>query len=296
MNVDLVLRNARLVTCAPGVGLGALGTIDRGAVAITGGRIAWVGAEDDRPRRATREIDLGGRLLMPGLVDPHTHLVFAGSRIDEFSRKMAGEDYRAIAASGGGIASTVRATRVASDDALFEAARARALEMRASGTTTIEVKSGYGLTVEHELRLLEIGRRLHAQGVANTTTTLLGAHAVPPERKDDRAGYVAEVATVMIPRAADHGLADACAFWLGSCYRRSKPHAKPRVACSAQTTFASLDWRPITTSAFRKARIATGGRCGSPSAPYPDSRVCPTVLGYPERPRTDSLRGFGGAE
>ena len=151
---------------------------------------------------------------MPGLVDPHTHLVFAGSRIDEFSRKMAGEDYRAIAASGGGIASTVRATRVASDDALFEAARARALEMRASGTTTIEVKSGYGLTVEHELRLLEIGRRLHAQGVANTTTTLLGAHAVPPERKDDRAGYVAEVATVMIPRAADHGLADACDVYL----------------------------------------------------------------------------------
>ncbi len=214
MNVDLVLRNARLVTCAVGAGNGALGTIDRGAVAIVEDRIAWVGPDDERPRRAGREIDLGGRMLMPGLVDPHTHLVFAGSRIDEFSRKMAGEDYRTIAASGGGIASTVRATRVASDETLFAAARARALAMRAFGTTTIEIKSGYGLTVDHELRLLEIGRRLHAEGVAHTTTTLLGAHAVPPERRDDRAGYVAEVAGVMIPRAADLGLADACDVYL----------------------------------------------------------------------------------
>lgn len=214
MNVDLVLRNARLVTCAAGIGHGALGTIDRGAVAIVEDRIAWVGHDDDRPRDAAREIDLGGRILMPGLVDPHTHLVFAGSRIDEFARKMAGEDYRAIAASGGGIASTVRATRVASDETLFGATRARALAMRACGTTTIEIKSGYGLTVEHELRMLEIGRRLHAEGVANTTTTLLGAHTIPPERRDDRAGYVAEVATVMIPRAADLGLADACDVYL----------------------------------------------------------------------------------
>jgi imidazolonepropionase len=214
VNVDLVLRNARLVTCAAGVGQGALGTIDRGAVAIAGDRIAWLGLDDDRPRDAAREIDLGGRMLLPGLVDPHTHLVFAGSRIDEFARKMAGEDYRAIAASGGGIASTVRATRVAPDELLYAAARGRALAMRACGTTTIEIKSGYGLTVEHELRLLEVGRRLHADGVAHTTTTLLGAHSIPKERADDRAGYVAEVAGVMIPRAADLGLADACDVYL----------------------------------------------------------------------------------
>jgi imidazolonepropionase len=213
-DVDLVLRNARVVTCTVGVGSGVLGTLDHGAVGIVGDRIAWVGLDGERPRDAAREIDLGGRILLPGLVDPHTHLVFAGSRIDEFARKMAGEDYRAIAASGGGIASSVRATRAASDDALFAAARARALAMRACGTTTIEIKSGYGLTVEHELRLLGVGRRLEAERVARTVTTLLGAHSVPPERKHDRAGYVAEVAGEMIPRAAKLGLADACDVYL----------------------------------------------------------------------------------
>src|SRR5690606_23276864 len=109
---------------------------------------------------AARELDARGRVVLPGLVDCHTHLVFAGTRIDEFARKMAGEDYRAIAAAGGGIAASVRATRAASDDELFVAARARALAMRACGATTIEVKSGYGLDLQTELRLLRVARRL----------------------------------------------------------------------------------------------------------------------------------------
>lgn len=215
-DVDLVVRRARVVTC---VGEGEiaserLGIIDDGAIAIRGDRIVWVGRDVDRPRDAAREIDARGRVVMPGLVDPHTHLVFGGSRVDEFARKMAGEDYRAIAAGGGGIASTVRATRSASDESLYASARARALAMRACGTTTVEVKSGYGLSVEHELRLLAVGRRVESERIVRTTTTLLGAHAVPAERRDDRAAYVDDVATLMIPRAAELGIADACDVYL----------------------------------------------------------------------------------
>jgi len=215
MKVDLLLRGARVATCAgPASGTPAerLGTIAEGAVAITEGRIAWVGPDDDAnalAREATRTIDAKGCVLLPGLVDPHTHLVFAGSRVDDLARKLAGESYAAIAAAGGGIASTVRATRAADDDTLFALAKARALAMRAGGTTSVEVKSGYGLDVATELRLLGVGRRLAREGVVNTTTTLLGAHAVPPERRDDRAGYLREVREAMIPQAAAAGLADA---------------------------------------------------------------------------------------
>jgi imidazolonepropionase len=214
--VDLVIRNARVVTC-DGAGATArerLGIVDHAAIAITGERIAWIGLDADRPKNGARELDAHGRVILPGLVDPHTHLVFAGSRVDELARKMAGEDYRQIAASGGGIASTVRATRAASDQELLASARSRALAMRACGTTTIECKSGYGLSIEHELRLCEIGRRLDAEGAVRTSTTLLGAHAVPADRKDDRAGYLDDVISQMIPRAAAGKLADACDVYL----------------------------------------------------------------------------------
>ncbi len=215
MNVDLLLRGARVVTCAgPSNGTPSerLAIIDRGAVAVHGGRIAWVGDDADAgalAQTATRTIDARGQVLLPGLVDPHTHLVFAGSRVDDLSRKLAGESYQSIAAAGGGIASTVRATRAASDDTLFALASARARAMRAGGTTSAEVKSGYGLTTVDELRSLAVGRRLARDRVLRTTTTLLGAHVVPPERRDDRDGYVREVCEAMIPRAAAEQLADA---------------------------------------------------------------------------------------
>lgn len=215
---DLIVKGARVVTCdGPG---GAsprerLGILDRGAICVRGDRIAWVGRERDLPlARARRHLDAEGRVVLPGLVDPHTHLVFAGSRVDEFARKMAGEDYRAIAAAGGGIASTVRATRAATDGALFDATAARALALRDRGVTSVEIKSGYGLSIEQELRCLAIARAIDAQSVLHVTTSLLGAHAVPPERKDDREGYVREVAEEMIPEAARHGLADACDVYL----------------------------------------------------------------------------------
>lgn len=218
MSFDLLIGNARVVTCdgpedAPASA--RLGVIDAGAVAVEGDRIAWVGPERELGVvRAKRSIDAGGRVVLPGLVDPHTHLVFAGSRVDEFARRMAGEDYRAIAASGGGIAATVRWSREATDEELFARAATRARAMRARGVTSAEVKSGYGLSVEQELRHLAIARRLGGEGILNVTTSLLGAHAVPPERKNDRAAYVEEVATVMVPIAKERGLADACDVYL----------------------------------------------------------------------------------
>lgn len=217
MSFDLLVTNARVVTCdGPDESAKArLGIVEHGAIAVEGDRVAWVGPERELGiARARRTIDAGGRVVLPGLVDPHTHLVFAGSRVDEMARRMAGEDYRAIAASGGGIAATVRWSREASDEELFALASARAEALRAHGVTSAEIKSGYGLSTEHELRHLGVARRLEAEGILRVTTSLLGAHAVPPERKDDRAAYVEEVATAMVPLAASEGLADACDVYL----------------------------------------------------------------------------------
>lgn len=240
MRPDLLVRGARVATCAgpdTGTPVERLGVLARGAVAITGGRIAWVGPDDDAnelAREATRTIDARGCVLLPGLVDPHTHLVFAGSRVDDLARKLAGESYASIAAAGGGIASTVRATRAADDDTLFALAKARALAMRAGGTTSVEVKSGYGLDVATELRLLDVGRRLAREGVVHTTTTLLGAHAVPPERRDDRAGYLREVREAMIPAAANARLADAVDVYCDeSAFSLAETRGVFEAACSA---------------------------------------------------------------
>lgn len=211
---DLMIDDARVVTCdGPDTTPSArLGVLDAASVGVRGDRIVYVGPPVGAS--AERRIDATGRVLLPGLVDPHTHLVFAGSRVDEMARRMAGEDYRAIAAAGGGIKATVAASRAASDDALYDRARARALALRARGVTSVEIKSGYGLTVEDELRHLEVARRLEREGVMRVTTSLLGAHAVPPEYQDDRAGYVRLVAERMVPEAASRGLADACDVYL----------------------------------------------------------------------------------
>jgi len=204
----LLIENARIATCTE------RGLIDRGSILIDGSTIAAFGEGAVSAPDGTRVIDAGGRLVTPGLVDAHTHLVFAGSRMAEFQRKMAGEDYQAIAVAGGGILSTVRATREASDDDLYRRAVARAAVLRQGGVTTVEVKSGYGLTLHDELRLLAVGRRLDSDGHLRTRTTLLGAHKVPPEYASNRAGYVRLVAEEMVPAAASQGLADACDVYL----------------------------------------------------------------------------------
>ncbi len=209
---DLVVTGGRVVTC-DGPESDPLGIVEDGCVAVRRGRIAWVGPSAELGvAKATRVLDAGGRIVMPGLVDPHTHLVFAGSRVDEFARRMAGEDYRAIAEAGGGIKATVRWSREASDAQLFDAAAARARRLRAFGVTSAEVKSGYGLSTEHELRHLRVARRLGAEGILHVTTSLLGAHAVPPDV--ERGAYVDEIVERMIPEAKREGLADACDVYL----------------------------------------------------------------------------------
>lgn len=207
--VELLLSNVCVATCAgEGDALARLDLHEGWSVGVVGDRIAYLGPTSSEPHAHVRR-ELSGACVLPGLVDPHTHLPFAGSRVDELARKLAGVDYRTIAAEGGGIASTVRATREASDELLYVLAKARALQMRAHGVTAIEAKSGYGLSVEHELRLLRVLRRLDDEGVMRVSTTFLGAHALPPERKGERARYLDEVVQEQLPRVVEEGLADA---------------------------------------------------------------------------------------
>ena len=208
---DLVVRNAgELLTCADG-----LGVISGGAVAVGEGRISWVGPDPDLeaaveigPR--TRVIDAGGRVVMPGVVECHTHVVFGGDRAAEFQMRVAGKPYQEIAAAGGGIKSTVNATRAASRDELFERGRRHLGWLLRYGVTTVEVKSGYGLSVHDELRILEVYRDLAAVAPQTIVPTLLGAHTVPLEFAGRADRYVDLVVGEMVPRAAEAGLARFC--------------------------------------------------------------------------------------
>ena len=194
-------------------GIGHL-TTNRGApvrdavVAIEAGSITYAGPSSDAPNQSGSRIDCSGRAVMPGFVDAHTHLVFSGDRAHEFARRLAGESYQEIAAGGGGIRSTVEATRSASEDELFALAAARVAHMVRHGTTTVEIKSGYGLDVETEVRLLRVARRVGRELPVTVKTTFLGAHAVPPEYDGDRDGYVDLIVAEMLPEVAH--LADYC--------------------------------------------------------------------------------------
>lgn len=203
MNADLVIRNARVLTCDPArVGLGM---VDRGAIAIRGGEVVWVGPDADRPG-ATRVVDAGGRLVTPGLVDCHTHAIFAGDRANEFAMRAAGRSYLEIAAAGGGIGATLGPTRAASDEALVAMLRGRLDAALAAGTTTIEIKSGYDLTLAGEQRLLRCIAAAGQRPAPRCVPTLL-AHLVPPERVADRGAFVLEVCDQLIPRVAADELA-----------------------------------------------------------------------------------------
>jgi len=192
-------RNARLATLA---GPDPWGLIEKGALLAQGQLLRWVGREVDLPAGLDiqSEHDLGGLLVTPGLVDAHTHLVYAGQRAAEFEMRLQGSSYEQIARAGGGIRSTVAATRAASDEALFTGSAARLHRLQAEGVTTVEIKSGYGLTLEHERRCLQVARRLgRGRGVA-VRTTYLAAHAVPAEfegRADDYIDAVCQWLTVL---------------------------------------------------------------------------------------------------
>jgi imidazolonepropionase len=207
--IDLLIHNASQVCTVlaqdggpqRGAAFGEVGLIERGAVAVHGGRIAAVGPEAAlrSAYRAGREVDAGGGVVTPGFVDPHTHLVWAGDRAAEFEMRIAGATYMEIMAAGGGINSTVERVRRASVEQLVEETRPRLDRMLCLGTTTVEVKTGYGLDTESELKLLEAIYRLDAEHPVDLVPTFLGAHAVPPEYKDRTDEYVDLLVEEMIP-------------------------------------------------------------------------------------------------
>lgn len=231
---DRIWRNARLATMAGT----DLGLIEDGIVAARDGRIVFAGAQQDAPALDARDIiDCAGRWMTPGLIDCHTHLVHAGNRAHEFELRLAGTSYEEIARAGGGIVSTVKATRAASEAELTAGALPRLDALIAEGATTVEVKSGYGLTTDNEIKMLRAARALAQARPVSICTTFLGAHAVPTEYADDADGYVDLVCGAMIPAVAEAGLADAVdafcetigfsAAQVGRVFAAAKAHGLP---------------------------------------------------------------------
>ncbi|GAA0688500.1 imidazolonepropionase [Dyella marensis] len=221
---DLLLTGAALATFE---GAQPYGLIEDGAIAVAGGRIAWIGPRAQLPadalQRAAHVEELDGALVTPGLIDCHTHLVFGGDRAHEFDLRLNGASYEEIARAGGGIASTVKATREADEDSLFAQALPRARALLADGVTTIEIKSGYGLELESERCMLRVARRLGEALGITVRTTFLGLHALPPEYQQDRDAYVALVCERMLPALAEEGLVDAVdAFCEGIGFTREQ--------------------------------------------------------------------------
>jgi imidazolonepropionase len=204
MHCDTLWTHAHLIT-ADGPGLGV---IRDGAIAARDGRIVYAGpAAGAAHLQPAQRVDCGGRWISPGLIDCHTHLVYAGNRANEFEQRLQGVSYADIARAGGGIVSTVRATRAASEEDLLAASLPRLDAMLAEGLTTVEIKSGYGLTLEDETKQLRVARELGRQRAVEVVPTFLGAHAVPPGRQAQE--YIDEVCEVMIPAVAAQGLAEA---------------------------------------------------------------------------------------
>lgn len=219
MTNSLIIRDAaqllRVVAgrrVRSGAWKGELRILQQGAAVLEAGRISWVGSSTDLPPIATDAeiIDAAGKVVLPGLVDSHTHLLFAGSREDEFEQRLRGKTYQEIAQHGGGINATVKRVRQASKEELKDLARPRLQRFLRFGVTTIEVKSGYGLTPADEIKCLEAIAELNAEGPMELVPTFLGAHAVPPEFQHDRAGYVDLLVKEMLPEVARRKLAEYC--------------------------------------------------------------------------------------
>jgi imidazolonepropionase len=208
MRCDRLWSKARLATFA--LGQPGIGAIEDGVIASLDGRILYAGPAAQAPAFEAREtIDCEGRWITPGLIDPHTHLVFGGDRAHEFELRLAGASYEEIARAGGGIVSTMKATRAASQAELIASALPRLDALIAEGLTTIEIKSGYGLSLDDELKSLRAARALADARQVSVTATFLGAHALPPEYADAPDDYIDHVCFQMIPAVAAEGLADA---------------------------------------------------------------------------------------
>lgn len=208
---DRIWINANLATMTPGGP--PYGTVPKAAIASSDGRISWIGGMQNLPGRpdslADEVVDIGDRWITPGLIDCHTHLVFGGSRAGEFERRLEGASYEEIARAGGGIVSTMRATRSASEDELAAAARNPLLNLLREGVTTIEIKSGYGLETETEMKQLAVARSLGQLFPVDVRTTFLGAHALPPEFTGRQRDYIDLVIEEMLPLVAETAAADA---------------------------------------------------------------------------------------
>ena len=207
MRADFLLTGiGQLVTCDPALGEGPLGVVERAAVAAAGGRVVFAGPQaavgDLDVAAGGVRVDAGGQAVLPGFVDAHTHLVFAGDRADEFAARLRGVGYEEALAAGGGINRTVRETRAAGDAELAAAAARRLVQAARHGTTTLEAKSGYGLTVEDERRCLQVLASLAARFPVDVVPTFLGAHLVPAEFADDRQGYLDLLEDRMLPACA----------------------------------------------------------------------------------------------
>lgn len=209
MHFDRLWRDARVATLDPA--RPGLGAIEDAAIGCRDGRISFVGRQSDLPagHSADETIRCEGRWITPGLIDCHTHLIFGGNRAREFEMRLAGASYEEIARTGGGILSTVTATRAASEDALVASALPRLDHLIAEGVTSLEIKSGYGLDLETESRMLRAARKLATLRNVSVTTTYLGAHALPPEAESDKDGYIDRLCREFLPAIAAEGLADA---------------------------------------------------------------------------------------
>ena len=215
--VDLIIKNAQELLTLSSLfkDESGLAIIRNGAVALKGTNIFWVGKTEEIGekfilRQGGREIDARGKTVMPGLIDAHTHLVFAGSRENEFEQRIRGLSYLEIAERGGGILSTVEATRKASFDELFSLGKKRLDRMLSKGVTTVEAKSGYGLSLQDEVKILQVMRALQESHPVEIVPTFLGAHTIPKEFRNSRSRYIDLVAEEMIPRIAQEGLAEFC--------------------------------------------------------------------------------------
>jgi imidazolonepropionase len=206
LNCDHLWYGADMVTLQDG----RYSIVEQGAIAVSGDKIVWVGPYAQSAHiQASQRTDLGGGIVTPGLVDCHTHLVFGGDRSHEFEQRLNGVSYSEIAAQGGGILSTVRATRAASQAELVASAHRRLHHLLAEGVTTVEIKSGYGLEIASELRMLQAIRQLAGQVPAQIQATCLAAHAVPPEFQQQPDAWIDAICDQLLPQVAAEGLADA---------------------------------------------------------------------------------------
>ncbi len=261
MHCDTQWTNARLATMAGG----GLGLVEDGTIAALEGRILYAGPTAAAPPlTADKTIDCEGRWITPGLIDCHTHLIYAGDRAHEFELRLAGASYEEIARAGGGIVSTVHATRSASEDQLVSETLPRLDALLAEGVTTIEVKSGYGLTIDDETKMLKAAGRLAERRNVRVVRSFLGAHALPPEFADDAEAYITLVSEVMMPKLAEAGLVDAVdAFCEGIGF---SPTQTERVFAAAAALGLPVKLHAEQLSNLHGAELAA--RCGALSADH----------------------------